>query len=124
MCDQLQSEYGKVRHGTEETKTRDLLQLFHSEVIPRVAVVSIPDGIDSNVAYKQTPESRSSLLRTIRFRHVRPLDGLKMGVTFDGTVHGADDFKRARNEIREELEERISQLNELYRLQTQNTSRV
>jgi len=67
LCDVLRFEYNKVvginPEGVENNKrdfTRDLTQLFAELVIPTVG--------RSGGNVKQTPESRSSLVKTIRFR--------------------------------------------------------
>lgn len=63
LCDALECEYSL----TVPTNKRDLVQLFTSVIIPRVGRFSIPEQ-STNRTIKQTPESRSSLTKTIRFQ--------------------------------------------------------
>ena len=66
------SEYGnnKAENPEEEKDKRDLVNLFTSAVAPRLGrwVIRKSDSITC----RQTPELRSSLTKTIRFRAKQP----------------------------------------------------
>ncbi len=65
------SEYGNnnAENTEEEKDKRDLVNLFTSAVAPRLGrwIIKTGDAPD-HTTYRQTPELRSSLTKTIRFR--------------------------------------------------------
>lgn len=74
LCDALTAEYN-VTDAEKEKGKKDLVSLYHSVVIPRVGRGGFrkQETVASNlVSYtvKQTPELRSSLTKTIRFRPI------------------------------------------------------
>ena len=73
LCDALRDEYNVV----DPSSKKDLVQLFSTVVIPRVGRSGIrrtlrqANGLDPiHYIIKQTPESRSSLTKTIRFKFI------------------------------------------------------
>jgi len=75
FCDALRNEYKDVVNPEKKEKNKnDLIQLFTEFVIP---IVSRSGG-----EFKQTPEFRSSLVKTIRFR-CREIHGIILN-EYDG----------------------------------------
>jgi len=70
LCDTLRHEY----NIDDPSNKKDLVQLFSTVVIPRVgrSEIRMPftqaNGQEFYYIIKQTPESRSSLTKTIRFK--------------------------------------------------------
>jgi len=82
LCNALRNEYKDVINPEKKEKNkRDLIQLFTEFVIPTVG--------RSGGEFKQTPEFRSSLVKTIRFRRqethgkiLNEYDGAKQDPSF------------------------------------------
>jgi len=70
LCGALISEYGDNDAKTvkEEQEKRDLVHLFTSAVAPRVSRCIILMDNPDRITYRQMPELRSSLTKTIRLR--------------------------------------------------------
>ena len=87
LCDALRHEY----NIDDPSNKKDLVQLFSSVVIPRVGRSGIrrtlrqANGSDLHYIIKQTPESRSSLTKTIRFRCTTTPAAVKF--IYDGEIH-------------------------------------
>jgi len=67
----MMSEYGNnsAQSAEEEKDKRDLVNLFTSAVAPQLGRWVIKrDGTPDGITCRQTPELRSSLTKTIRFR--------------------------------------------------------
>ncbi len=85
LCDALRHEY----NVDDSSNKKDLVQLFSTVVIPRVGRSGIrmpfpqPNGLVLYYIIKQTPESRSSLTKTIRFRNCNATPGAVTSV-YDG----------------------------------------
>lgn len=87
LCEALQQEY----NDEDLSNKKDLMQLFGSVVIPKVGrseirmAVPQPNGPDLTYIIKQTPESRSSLTKTIKFKRA-PAPGV-VRIIYDGEAH-------------------------------------
>lgn len=71
----MMSEYGNsnAQSAEEEKEKRDLANLFTSTVVPRLGRLVIRrNGTPDCITCRQTPELRSSLSKTIRFRAKQP----------------------------------------------------
>ena len=71
----MMSEYGSnnAQSAEEEKEKRDLTNLFTSVVVPRLGRLVIRrNGTPDCITCRQTPELRSSLSKTIRFRAKQP----------------------------------------------------
>ncbi len=98
LCGALLSEYNDESIETSEAEKvkKDVVTLFHSSVLPRVAqeVFWVNDKMTNGdmTAAKQTPEVRSTLQKAIRFRarvqtvHIAKSPELKASLkpVFDG----------------------------------------
>lgn len=87
LCDALRHEY----NVDDPSKKKDLVQVFSSVVIPRVGRSGIrktftqANGPDLHYIIKQTPESRSSLTKTIRFQSCPAPAAATL--IYDGEIH-------------------------------------
>ncbi len=88
LCDALRREY----NVDDSINKKDLVQLFSTVVIPRVGRSEIRltltqvNGPDRQYIIKQTPESRSSLTKNIRFRNCSTAPGA-VRLVHDGEIH-------------------------------------
>lgn len=66
----MMSEYGNnnAQSAKEEKGTRHLVDLFTSAVTPKLGQMIFKTEAAPEFTFKQTPELRSSLTKTIRFR--------------------------------------------------------
>ena len=101
LCDALRDEYNVV----DPSSKKDLVQLFSTVVIPRVGRSGIrrtlrqANGLDPiHYIIKQTPESRSSLTKTIRFK-CAPFLGTVTSI-YDGEINDPSTFEFGRNYFR------------------------
>lgn len=89
LCNALVSEYAA---DPPKPRTRDLAQLFTSEVIPAVCSWDFsmdPVYIEGEWVVrkvKQIPESRSSLVKSIRFKTYQTNEFIEPAVIYDGEV--------------------------------------
>ncbi len=72
LCGAMMSEYGNnnAENPEKESHKRDLVNLFTSAVAPRLGRWVIRKS--ETITVRQTPELRSSLTKTIRFRAKQP----------------------------------------------------
>ena len=99
LCNALLSEYVAE---PPKPRTRDLAQMFTSEIIPTVCNWDCPKGlifIDGEWVTRkitQIPEYRSSLVKTMRFKHDQTNENVEPTVIYDGEVDD-ESFALARD---------------------------
>ncbi len=98
------SEYNNDEKATltseDEKNKKDLVSLFHSFVVPKVGQDIFKDW-KKGVTVKQTPELRSSLKKTIRFRATVPTydianESKVLKPIYDGKEKDPFPFKKGR----------------------------
>ena len=97
LCGALVSEYNEkdIQSSQEKKTKKSLVKLFHSYVVAAIGREEIGAG---NLTVRQTPESRSSLTKTIRFRPQVPTSDIASLITTEAEslfvkYNGMDELK-------------------------------
>ena len=81
LCGALVSEYNEKDIQISKEKKKDLVSLYHSYVVPLIGRQVIDQRDHDGSTVRQTPESRSTLTKTIRFRPEVPTSDIAFWMT-------------------------------------------